>query len=143
MVLVDRAVWIEIGVEDFAIVEGEVCLIDEQILQFIVIQAQRTAVEPYEERGLGTNEAYARNVLLEILLCKEDVLFNVLQHLLAPLLTMLEGGNGGDRGKDMGLVQFVGTHPAVESLAKLVVGHDGIRTDYARHVEGLGGVPGR
>jgi len=82
------SVGISLCIEYLAIVERQSCLIDKEVLKVVVVETQRTAVEPYEKRRLGTYELDAWNVLLEEGFGKEDVLLYIVQHLTSPLFAL-------------------------------------------------------
>ena len=121
--------------EHFAIVEGEVCPVYEEVDELVVGEPQLSAVEPHEERGLWPQGFYLRHVLTAVVLHKQDVLLHVMEHGPAPRFALLEGGYGGYGCEERGLVELVGGHPRVEFLSQRVVGHDGVGAHDARNVE--------
>lgn len=123
--------------EHLAIVEGKVGLVDEEVEKGIVVKSQTAAVEPYQETGLRTDGVDSWNIVMTIFLDKTDVVLDISQHFLAPLLTMAEGRDGGDMGKDMRFVKLVGMKPAIEFLAQVRIGYDGMGRDDASDVESL------
>ena len=78
-----------------------------------------------------------RNACLEEVVNEVDVSLNILQHLLAPLLTILECRNSGNGREDGRLAEFVGVEPLEERATQLLVGHNAVRADYTGNVECL------
>ena len=56
MFMIRQHTTIECGIEYFAIVECQSSFVDKEVLKVVVVETQRTAVEPYEKRRLGTYE---------------------------------------------------------------------------------------
>ena len=63
--IVERGVRVARRVEHLAVVEREACVVDEEVLQPVVVHVQTTAVQPHQERSLGTDGADGRYVLLQ------------------------------------------------------------------------------
>ena len=127
------------GAEHGAVVEGQAGTVDKEVDQRVVAEAQGAAVEPDEEGGLRAQGPDERQVVAAVVFEEADVVLDVGEHLAAPLLAVLIGGDGGDGREEGRVVQLVGLKPRVEASAQGVVGHNGIAADDAGNVEGLGG----
>lgn len=123
--------------EHLAIVEGKVGLVDEEVEKGIVVKSQTAAVEPYQEAGLRTDGVDSWNIVMTIFLDKADVVLDISQHFLAPLLTMAEGRDGGDMRENMRLIEFIGMEPSIKLLTQVGIGDDGMGRDDASDVERL------
>ena len=65
------------GAEHLAVVECQACLVDKKVDECVVVKTERAAVEPYEERGLGTQRTDGGQMLATVV----DYIVDIVLHL--------------------------------------------------------------
>lgn len=93
--------------EYLAVVKSQAGLIDKETEETVVVKPQRSAVEPYEERGLGSQRPYLWDILSEEANDEIDIPLNITEHLSPPLLALTEGRDSGNGCEERRLVKLI------------------------------------
>ena len=125
--------------EHLAVVQGEMRLVDEEIVQLRMVHAEAAAIKPDQEGCLWPQGFNARKVFFAETDDEIDVVLQIGDHLPPPLFTMLEGCKSDNWREHRRLAEFIHLQPIEELMAYLVIRDNGIRADDARDVERLRG----
>ncbi len=125
--------------EHLAVVQGEMRLVDEEIVQLRMVHAEAAAIKPDQEGCLWPQGFNARKVFFAEANDKIDVVLQIGDHLPPPLFAVLEGGKSDNRGEHRRLAEFIHLQPIEELMAYLLIRDNGVSADDARDVERLRG----
>ena len=77
-------------------------LVDEQIQKLVMREIQIPAIQPYQERSLRSERTDGRNIRLAEVLYEADIIFDIRQHLPAPLLPFRKAATVAIGAKSVG-----------------------------------------
>ena len=91
-----------------------------------MVQAELSAVQPYQEGCLRAQWLDARHLVLAETDDRLNIPFHILKHFPSPLLSFPECCNCGDGGEDGSIIVFVGPEIAKELVPQRLVRHYGV-----------------